>query len=99
VWREKLLDKQNRGCQSSLVCRFFYFLFLFFWLTSGSANQISATLTTPKIPKISKRATLLKEYKAIATSHAVKSYIHSCLDEEDSLKMKLMIVYKQSWLF
>jgi len=29
---------------------------------------------------------LLKEYKALATSHAIKAYIRFCLDEEDSFE-------------
>ena len=41
----------------------FYFLFVFY-VTSGLANKISAILTNPKMPKILKRATLLKEYEA-----------------------------------
>ena len=29
---------------------------------------------------------MLKEYKALATSHAIKAYIRFCLDEEDSFE-------------
>jgi len=36
--------------------------------------------------KISKRATLLKEYKNIAASHGIKAYIHFCFDDEDSFE-------------
>jgi len=38
------------------------------------------------MPKILKIATLLHEYEAILTSHAVKAYILFCLDEEDSFE-------------
>jgi len=38
------------------------------------------------MPKISKRATLLKEYKAVATSCAVKVYICFFFDDEDSFE-------------
>jgi len=38
------------------------------------------------MPRISKRARLLKEYEAISKSHTVKAYIHLCLDEEDSFE-------------
>jgi len=30
-----------------------------------------------------KKANLLKDFKAIAKSHVIKAYIHSCLDEEE----------------
>ena len=36
------------------------------------------------MPNLSKRATLLKEYKAIAASHSVKAYISFCFDDKDS---------------
>jgi len=32
---------------------------------------------------------LLKEYEAVAKGHAVKAYIHVCLDEKDSLEDKI----------
>jgi len=38
------------------------------------------------MPRISKIACLVKEYKAVAKSGAVKVYIRFCLDEEDSFE-------------
>jgi len=63
--------------------------------TCGLANKIRVTLTTPKflksqrhpkMSKLSKRATLLKEYETIEASHAVKAYMRFCFADEDSLE-------------
>jgi len=40
----------------------------------------------PKMPKLSKRATLIKEYESIAASQAVKAYVCFCFDDEDSFE-------------
>ena len=37
------------------------------------------------MPKLSKRASLLKEYEAVSKSRAVKAYNFFCLDEEDRI--------------
>ena len=38
------------------------------------------------MPKLSKRATLIKEYKSIAASWAVKAFVCFCFDNEDSFE-------------
>jgi len=38
------------------------------------------------MPKLSKRATLIKEYKSVAASRDVKAYVHFCFDDEDSFE-------------
>jgi len=48
----------------------------------------------PKLPRITKRANFLKDFEAVAKRRTVKAYVRFCLDEEDSLKMKLIIVLK-----
>jgi len=57
---------------------FFRFLVVIFFFTSGLANQIIATLTTPKCLKF-RKAILLKEHEAVAKSFAM-AYIGFCLD-------------------
>jgi len=42
--------------------------------------------THPKMPKLSKRATLIKEYKSIAASRDVKAYVHFCFDDDQVIK-------------
>ena len=79
--------------------------------TPECLNHERATLlqwnqATPKIPKISKRSTLLKEYKAIAASRAVTAccYIFAfALMMKTALKMRLMfcvevVAIHLSWL-
>jgi len=38
------------------------------------------------MPKLSKRATLIKDYESIAASQAVKAYVCFCFDNEDSFE-------------
>jgi len=40
----------------------------------------------PKMPKLSKRATLIKEYEYVAASRAVQAYVRFCFDIEDSVE-------------
>jgi len=42
--------------------------------------------THPKMPKLSKRATMQKEYKSVAASQAVKANLCFCFDNEDSFE-------------
>jgi len=38
------------------------------------------------MPKLSKRATLIKEYEYVAASRAVQAYVRFCFDIEDSVE-------------
>jgi len=42
--------------------------------------------TPPKMPKLSKRSSLIKEYESIAASQAVKAHVRFCFDHEDSFE-------------
>jgi len=43
-------------------------------------------MNPPKMPKLSKKATLIKEYESIAESWVVKAYVRFCFDDEDSFE-------------
>ena len=38
------------------------------------------------MPKLSKKATLIKEHEAVVASRVRKAYIRFCLDDEDSFE-------------
>ena len=44
---------------------------------------------THSMPKLSKKATLIKEYEAVVASRVRKVYIRFCLDDEDSFEDKI----------
>jgi len=46
------------------------------------------------MPKLSKKATFIKEYEAVLVSLVMKAYICFCLDDEDSLED----VIDKAWL-
>ena len=69
------------GRQSSLEHQIFYF-FANGWISQSD----HCNFDYPKMPRISKRASLLKEYEALAKGSAEKAYIRSCFDEEDSFE-------------
>ena len=41
---------------------------------------------THSMPKLSKKASFIKEYEAVAASRVRKAYICFCLDDEDSFE-------------
>ena len=84
---------------------FFRFYILIFFVANVQISQTDHhNFDWPKMPRISKRASLLKEYKAIAKSHAVKSFIHSCFYADDSFEDEFddriaaeLEIFKSSW--
>ena len=49
-------------------------------------QSIISIIYHPKMPRFSKRANLLKELEAVATSHVIKAYLCFYLDAEDSFE-------------
>jgi len=56
------------------------------------SNKLVAFEKAPlKMPRLSKRATLIKEYESIAESRVVKAYVRFCFTMMTALRMTLII--------
>ena len=87
--KQNFLIRNNKGCQSSLECQMFYLIFFANFQISQSDHH---NFDHPKMPRISKRASLLKEYEAVAKFQVEKAYIRFALMKRTALKIELMII-------
>jgi len=57
--------------------------------TSRTTNLCIVYLTTPKMPRFSKKANLVKELEAVVKDFTLKAYLHFYLDVEGSFEHEL----------